>query len=149
LRNQLFDYAHKNNISFDHPAFRDRWNELNGMIRLTHISHPMFFSSFFTLKNKNDKFELYRSKKEENLKLLTEQNRKFFHQNMNEQFNLFYSYLVKSSIILLVFSFVLAIIFFAVAYLYNINNRSKLRKQIRDHAEPIFENYNFRSLRMA
>lgn len=149
LRNELFDYAFKNEISFDHLAFRDRWDEINGMIRHAHVTYPMLISTLFSLNKEKDKYKLYRKHREQNLSSLDNQYVTYFNNNRNEEFNLFFSYIVKSSIIFLLFSFIFALIFFAIAYIYNFNKRKKLRNKIKSQAEPLFDNYTFRSLRMA
>lgn len=148
LRNRLFNYAFENNISFENSAFKDRWNEINGMIQLAHISHSMFIASLFLDKERSKK-DFYLRVRAENMKHLEERHQKFIEANRKEQFDQFFSYLIKSSLVFLVLSLFFAIIFFVIAYIYFINNRNKFRKQIRDHVEPIYENYTFAALKNA
>jgi hypothetical protein len=51
LRDELFDYAHDGNISFDHPAYRLLRSYMNGFIRYGHRLSPFQISMrFFQLR---------------------------------------------------------------------------------------------------
>lgn len=86
LRYKLFDYALENGISFEHPAFKFRWDEINAMILYTHESHLMFFTGLFTRNKNTEELNEYLKQREDALNSLAPEKRKFIEGNRNEQF---------------------------------------------------------------
>ena len=108
-----------------------------------------FLTTFFTIKKEDDKLYLYQKIKKKNLDLLEEEHKKYFISNRDEQFGLFFSFIIKSSLIYFTIILFLGIVFFTILYIIRFNNRNKLRKKIINQVDPLFDNYTFRTIKIA
>lgn len=144
LRDRLFSYAENNNIPFDNPAFLDRWNEINGMIRFAHEIHIMFFTMLLSKKEYEEGEKNYNKLREEHLAELEQNHQIFFNDNLREQMDLFFSYLVKSSAVLFIISSIVIAIGSVFFYIFTITEKRKeVRLKIRKGQESFYGGYAY------
>jgi len=146
LRYKLFDFALKNNISFEHEAFKMRWNEINSMIRFTHETHLMLISGIFNSKKFTAELDDYNKKREEILNSLTPDQKKFFETSRNEQVKLFFSYIIKSSLIFLFISIILVVLIALIGFLFLIWERTNFINKIKPRIDEVYDEYEYLSL---
>ncbi len=136
LRDQLFEYALKNNIPFDNPAFKLRWEEMNALIRLTHESHLIFLSSILFARKKKKEIIKFVKERNEILESLAPKHREYFERNKAQELSLFFSYIIKSSLILLIITvigvFLLSFIMFAFWLLERVNLYPRIKDKVLD-----------------
>lgn len=147
LRYKLFDYALENDISFEHPAFKLRWDEINAMIRYTHETHLMLFAGIFTRKKNISELNEYLKQREEVLNSLTDGQKKFFEDNRNEQLKLFLAFVIKSSGILLLAISIFVIIVALVAFLIMLWKQKNIINKIRPHINNAYDEYEYLALK--
>lgn len=144
LRDKLFDYACENGLPFDSPAFIDRWEEINGLIRYAHNIHMLFLTIVFSAKEVEAKAMIYSKRKTANLLLAEEKHRDFLNQNAEEQKQLFISYLVKSSLILLFASIFVVSVSSVVMYIFTFSEkRTKIKSMFKNKRERYYSDYTY------
>ena len=147
LRYKLFDYALENGISFEHPAFKFRWDEINAMIRYTHETHLMFLSMIFSRRKISDEVNNYLLKREEALNKLEIGQKKFFEDNRNEQFKLFFSYIIKASLLFLIISFLIAFIIAIIFLIVMVWKRTNIISKISPHFNKAYNEYEYLAMK--
>ncbi len=147
LRYKLFDYALQNNISFEHSAFKLRWDEINSMLRYTHETHLMLFTGIFTRNKNQEEIKEYLKHQNEIFDSLTPDQKQFFEIHKNEQIKLFASYVVKSSVILLLCVSVLVVIVALIAFLFLLWKRTNIINKIRPHINNAYNEYEYLAMK--
>lgn len=145
LRNRLFNYALENNIAFDHPAFVDRWKEINGAIKYSHEIHLIFFTALMDIFIYNNKTETeYLKRREDNLKLLDKKDQRFFEKILEEEKLLFGQYLVKSSLILIALYTIIGLInnFSKIYNFISKKQKTRLKNKLKKTQNYVFDNFS-------
>lgn len=142
LRGELFDFAQKNNISFDNPVFLIKWNEINNMIRFAHESHLMFVTAIFTSHKRRLQIGEFLAHKEEQMRILPEQQQKFISNIENRQFKIFISYLIKSSIVLLSFTIVIGVLVFVVSIFKWLIDQTNILRPLKSTINGFYDDYS-------
>lgn len=142
LREQLFNYVVENNLTFDIPAVKNRWEEINASIRFTHESHLILLASLFSFKKLEGQVKEIRLKRNETEKELDEGIKDFLQKNREEEFKLYISYILKSSLIILLFAFVIALIVAISEIIARIFRKMGMLRYVKLHARESFDEFH-------
>jgi hypothetical protein len=148
LRYELLAYAYEKNISFEHEAFKMRWEELNVMINSAHETHLIFLAGFFTKKKNAQKIKAFLETRDAITSSLGKENAVYFNQNRHEQYKLFVSYVVKSSAVLLFFSIITVGLVFILAFICFVWERRNILKKVKDHVDDVYNDYTYYSMNL-